>query len=129
MLECRRELHEFAAPSSEPASSREFAELAGDLAVMAAADKRDGWRVNSMQFIGVFVWHMLGMPESDYPIVKARLKCWLIAGRCSAAKPRLLISYRTQARRSHWSLALASRIVCHWRFDTASGPPQASAFM
>jgi len=36
---------------------------------------------------GVLVWHMLGMPESDYPIVKARLKCWLIAGRSSAAKP------------------------------------------
>jgi hypothetical protein len=47
---------------------------------MAAADKRDGWGFNSMQFIGVFVWHMLGMPESDYPIVKARLKCWLIIG-------------------------------------------------
>jgi hypothetical protein len=42
-------------PGSEPASSREFAELAGDLAVMAAADKRDGWRFNSMQFFGVFV--------------------------------------------------------------------------
>jgi hypothetical protein len=54
---------------------------------MAAADKCDGWRFNSMQFLGVFVWHMLGMPESDYPIVKARLKCWLIAGRSSAAKP------------------------------------------
>jgi hypothetical protein len=56
---------------------------------MAAADKRDGWRFNSMQFLGVFVWHMLGMPESDYPIVKARLKCWLIIVRSSAAKPRL----------------------------------------
>src|SRR3954468_24405378 len=78
ILESRRELHQFSAPSSEPASSREFAELAGDLAVMAAADKRDDWRFNSMQFLGVFVWHMLGMPESDYPIVKARLKCWLI---------------------------------------------------
>lgn len=87
ILESRRKLHQFSAPGSEPAASREFAELAGDLAVMAAADKRDDWRFNSMQFIGVFVWHMLGMPESDYPIVKARLKCWLITGRSSAAKP------------------------------------------
>ena len=47
---------------------------------MAAADKCEGWRFNSMQFLGVLVWHMLGMLESDYPFVKARLKCWLIAG-------------------------------------------------
>ena len=46
---------------------------------MIAAEKGDSWQVNAMQFFGVFVWHMLGMPESDYPIVKARLKCWLIA--------------------------------------------------
>jgi hypothetical protein len=80
ILECRREPHEFAAPGAEPASPCEFAELAGDLAVMIAAEKGDSWRVNTMQFIRVFVWHMLGMPESDYSAVKGRLKCWLIAG-------------------------------------------------
>ena len=53
---------------------------------MIAAEKGDGWRFNLMQFFGVFVWHMLGMPESDYPIVKALLKCWLIAGRSSICR-------------------------------------------
>jgi hypothetical protein len=47
---------------------------------MIAAEKGDSWRVSTMQFLRVFVWHMLGMPESNYSAVKRRLKCWLIAG-------------------------------------------------
>jgi hypothetical protein len=62
---------------------------------MAAADKRDGWRFNSIQFIRVFVWHMLGMPESNYSAVKGRLKCWLIAGfsLATASIPLLFIQH------------------------------------
>jgi hypothetical protein len=47
---------------------------------MIAAEKGDSRRVNTMQFFGVFVWHMLGMPETNYSAVKGRLKCWLMAG-------------------------------------------------
>jgi hypothetical protein len=38
-------------------------------------------------------------------------------------------SYRAHAFVSQRSLALASAIVCHCMFQTASGPPQASALM
>jgi hypothetical protein len=38
----------------------------------------------------------------------------------------LTLPYRPQLFRSHLSLALAARIVCHCRLETASGPPQAS---
>ena len=37
--------------------------------------------------------------------------------------------YRPQSVRSQRSLAFASAIVCHCKFDTASGPPQASALI
>jgi hypothetical protein len=43
-----------------------------------------------MQFFRVFVWHMLGMPESNYSAVKGWLKCWLIAGfSLATARPPL----------------------------------------
>src|SRR4029077_260259 len=38
----------------------------------------------------------------------------------------IVAGYRAQAFVSHLSFALASRIVCHCRLETASGAPQAS---
>jgi hypothetical protein len=38
-------------------------------------------------------------------------------------------SYLAQAFRSNLSFALASAIVCHWRLETSSGPPQARGTM
>ena len=36
---------------------------------------------------------------------------------------------RSEATKADGAEPLASRIVCHWRFETASAPPQASGFM
>src|SRR5262252_6869950 len=57
----RRELYQLAASGLEPASSRQLAELSGDLAVSLAC---------VAQFRRVFLWHMHGMPEGGYSPVK-----------------------------------------------------------
>jgi hypothetical protein len=66
------ELDELSAAGSKAALSGQLAEVAGKLAIVAAAGIRGGKRVDLMQFIVVFVWHTHGMP-ADWLLNPCRL--------------------------------------------------------
>jgi hypothetical protein len=71
-LKYRRELYQLAAPSSETASPREFAELACEIAVMLGRER------GALQLAAILRGIHLAyarMPERGIWSIKTRLKC------------------------------------------------------